>query len=244
MHESITKPFRDTMLVCRNGHVLTDLLHSESSTGAGNCPRCGAAALSHCLTCGQPIAGGALVPGLTLLGRGTPPDYCSGCGAPFPWKTLDDSCRPDPIRKLERLLRRLPRVARQIRNRQGNKPPFRIEEQQDLEDLTAALLSLDFDDVRPESRTPSYSFITRTDFLLARERIALTCKHVRAGVGDADLGQEFPQDIVYWQKTGACSRWMGFVYDPEALLREPAAIERAWGSEKDDFSTSCLIARP
>ena len=43
-----------------------------------------------------------------------------------------------------------------------------------LDDLMRAVLPLHFDDVRPQGRTPHYAAGTRTDFLLAPERVAVT----------------------------------------------------------------------
>ena len=45
-----------------------------------------------------------------------------------------------PLALLEELLRRLPRVIRQLRTRQGDRPPLRVEDERDLEDLLRALL--------------------------------------------------------------------------------------------------------
>src|SRR5205814_8178601 len=81
---------------------------------------------------------------------------------------------------LENLLRRLPRVIHELRWRHGERPPFRVSDIHDLEDLLRALLPLQFDDVRPLCRTPSYAAATRTDFLLVSpvggRSIALTPK--------------------------------------------------------------------
>ena len=48
----------------------------------------------------------------------------------------------DPLASLESLLRRLPRVIRQLRSRHGNRPPFLVSDERDLEDLLRALLHL------------------------------------------------------------------------------------------------------
>src|SRR5207244_3660830 len=101
---------------------------------------------------------------------------------------------------LETMLRRLPLVIAQLRWRQSEQPPFRVEDERDLEDLVRAILALRFDDVRLEGRTPSYSPRNRTDFLLAREKIALTVKHVVFGLDEPQLLQQLAEDLTYYRE--------------------------------------------
>src|SRR5207237_10494242 len=122
------------------------------------------------------------VPGRGPVGLLQPPQYRSNCGASLPWAKRSGHPSCSPFALLEELLRRLPRVIRQLRTRQGDRPPFRVEDERDLEDLLRALLPLQFDGVRPEGRTPGYSPCTRTDLLLAAGRLALTAKLARRGV--------------------------------------------------------------
>jgi hypothetical protein len=110
-------------------------------------------------------------------------------------------------------------VIRQLRVRHGDRPSFRVTEDRDLEDLVRALLPIHFDDVRPECRTPSYAAVTRTDFLLAPEQIALTVKHSGPALGGADLAGQFAEDFAYYQGQRVCRTLVCFVYDPEGLLR-------------------------
>src|SRR5262249_22287726 len=101
---------QDVMQVCRNGHVVTDRLHGCPEAGRGHCDRCGAAALDRCLACGKEMAGAVSIPGLLPVGGGQPPQYCSTCGAAFPWATRRQPPEADPSFQLDKLLRRLPRV--------------------------------------------------------------------------------------------------------------------------------------
>src|SRR5438874_339984 len=145
---------QDVMQVCRNGHVITDLLRSSPGSGLAHCDRCGAATLDRCPTCGRGLPGAFIVPGLQPVGARRPPLYCPACGAAFPWaREPRPAGAPTALARLEALLRRLPRVVRQLRSRQDGRPPFRVEDEKDLEDLARALLPLHFDDVRPECRT-------------------------------------------------------------------------------------------
>jgi hypothetical protein len=132
--------------------------------------------------------------------------------------------------RLEELLRRLPRVVRQLRDRQAGRPPFCVDpDEKDLEDLARALLPLHFDDVRPEGRTPHYAAGTRTDFLLAPERLALALKRVRRGDGAELFLDQLEEDAAYYsrpQKHG-CRTLVAYLHDPEGILRQPDRLEAA-----------------
>jgi len=233
--------YQDVMQVCRNGHVVTDRLHGCPEAGRGHCDRCGAATLDRCLTCGQEMAGAVSIPGLLPVGGRQPPQYCSTCGAAFPWATRGQPPEADPSYLLDKLLRRLPRVIQQLRSRRSDRPPFRVEDERDLEDLLRALLPLHFEDVRPESRTPRYALTTRTDFLLARERIAITAKFALPPVSELQLTEQWREDIAYWREQRNCRMLIGFAYDPEGLIRDPPAHEAAWAIQEDAWEARCVV---
>jgi len=236
----------DVMQVCRNGHVITDrLLHSPESA-ASHCERCGAATLDRCGTCGQLLAGAVLAPGLVPIGRSRPPAYCSTCGAAFPWTKKPVALASPALATLDHLLRRLPLVIRQLRSRHGGRAAFRIEDEYDLEDLLRAFLPLHFDDVRPESRTPSYASSTRTDFLVVpvggEQAIALIVKRAAAGRGEKVLAAQWEEDKAYYEKRSVCRALVGLVYDPERLLQDPGTLEIAWSRSLGDLPVHCVIA--
>ncbi len=74
-----------SMLVCENGHVLTDRLE-RSSNDSKYCNTCGARTISVCPGCGAKIRGDLIDSGVVCIGF-TPiaPKYCPECGEPFPW---------------------------------------------------------------------------------------------------------------------------------------------------------------
>jgi hypothetical protein len=234
-------PTADVMLVCRNGHVITDRLHGSPELLLRHCDRCGADTLSRCPTCGQEFPGAVVWPGPVPIGRPQPPRYCSRCGAAFPWAPRP---RPaaDPLAALEALLRRLPEVSRQLRNRQGDRPPFRVEDERDLEDLLRALLAVPFDDVRLEGRTPAYASRRRTDFLLHGGTLALTAKCVRAAADESRVAAELAADVAYYQARPGCRALVCFLYDPEGRLPDPRRLEAAWSRPRDELDLCCLVA--
>src|SRR6266540_5279718 len=99
---------QDVMLVCRNGHVITDLLRANPDLSLGHCDRCGAVTFDRCLTCGQELPGGHGLQDIVPIGERRPPQYCAGCGAAFPWTIARALPTQNTLDELQRLLRRLP----------------------------------------------------------------------------------------------------------------------------------------
>jgi hypothetical protein len=232
---------QDVMQVCRNGHVITDLLHTYPERGAGHCEQCGAATLDRCPTCGHELPGAVHVPGLVPVGRSEAPPFCAHCGAPFPW-TPRPAPAVEPWPVLEKMLRRLPRTIRQLRVRQGDRPAFRVNDERDLEDLLRSLLPLYFDDVRPECRTASYALGTSTDFLLDAEGIAVTVKRARPAVGERELTEQLQEDADYYGATPRIKLLVCLVYDPEGVLHEPRQLEAMWSKPQDALDVRGVIA--
>lgn len=207
---------QDVMQVCRNGHVITDLLRTCPERAVSHCDRCGAVTIERCPTCGHELPGAFVLPGLQPVGVRPAPHFCSQCGAAFPWTKQHRPPKRESLVVLEQMLSRLSRVVRQLRVRHGDRPPFRVVGEKDLEDLIRSLLPLHFDDIRPEGRTPSYAAGTRMDFLLVPESIAVTVKLAKPGILD-----QAAEDAAYYRRERNCRTLVVFIYDPEGLLREP-----------------------
>jgi len=243
-----TDCLQDVMQVCWNGHVITDLLRSRPEQRLTHCDRCGAATLEQCQTCGRELPGAFAVPGLQPVGVRHPPEHCPTCGAAFPWAQQPLTPVVEPMTRLEILLRRLPRVSRELRSRQGDRPPFRVVDERDLEDLLRALLPLQFDDVRPERRTPLYAPLPRTDFLLASEGLALTAKiALRTGGREAQwnrLAEELVEDAAYYRQQTSYRTLVAYFYDPEGWLPDRPGVERACSRREDEFEIRCVVGGP
>ena len=230
------------MQVCRNGHVITDLLQTFPEQAQSHCDRCGATTLHHCQTCGDPIPGALYVPETAPIGARRPPEYCSACGAAFPWTTSGRAPHgPSSITILEGLLRRLPLVARQLRERHGQRQAFRVADEHDLVDLLRALLPLHFDDIRYESRTPRYAAETRTDFLLAPAAIALTAKRASPALRQELITEQVREDVGYYRQKNLATL-VAYVFDPEKLYGETRQLELTLAGLSEDFPVNAVIA--
>jgi hypothetical protein len=234
---------QDVMQVCRNGHVVTDRLRGDPGSARFHCDQCGAATLHECPTCGVELPGARSAADLVPIGIWPAPRYCQTCGAAFPWLPKPRPT-PEPLATLETLLRRLPLMIRQFRWRQGEQPPFRVENERDLEDLLRAVLQLRFDDVRLEGRTPAYSAVNRSDLLLAAEKIAVAVKWAGPNFSEAELRRQCEEDVAYYSKRGGCRTLMCYVFDPEGRVRERERVETAGAGLAEGLDVRCVVSGP
>jgi hypothetical protein len=236
---------QDVMQVCRNGHVITDLLRTYPDRGLAHCDRCGAPTLDHCPTCGQGLLGATFVPGLVPLGTRSAPHHCFACGAPFPWCNRPAPAAQETLALLDSFLRRLPRVIRELRSRHADRPAFYVRDEHDLEDLLRALLPLQFEEVRQESRTPAYASCTRRDFRLGEEKgvvsLALTVKVVDRTLGETELLAQWEEDLTYYDQMRDCRALVAFLYDPEGKIGRPTEVESCWTRQETHLSLACVI---
>lgn len=233
-----TTLFQDVMQVCRNGHVVTDQARSNPDQCRYHCEMCGATTLQTCLTCGKELPGALVVPGMQPMGTRTPPAFCPTCGAAFPWHQPSETADATTA-TLERFLRRLPVVIRQMRERHGSRPSFRVDDEHDLADLARALLPLHFDRIHPRSRTPRYAVNTRTDLLVVPDRHVLTFKVASRELTQVLIEKHWEEDRAYYRK-GECRVLWLFVFDPLTYLREPRKLEAMW-SERGELDVRCVI---
>ncbi len=100
--------------------------------------------------------------------------------------------------------------------------------------------------MRPLSRTPSYATRTRTDFLLVSptggRTLALTLKWAEAGLSGSALTAQWEEDVRYHEAERDCGLLLGFVYDPEGRLPDPAALETAWSRAHGDVELRGIVA--
>ncbi|WP_199878964.1 hypothetical protein [Salinivibrio kushneri] len=130
------------------------------------------------------------------------------------------------IDKVELLIRRFHRVARQLRSRHGSRNTIEIEDEYDVQDLFHSLLRIHFEDVRAEEYTPSYAgSASRVDFLLKKEKIIIEIKKTRQGLTAREVGEQLIVDSQRYQAHPDCNTLVCFVYDPEGRVANPRGIE-------------------
>lgn len=152
----------------------------------------------------------------------------------------------DPVQsasvRVFRILDRFGRVAGELRRRQRDRDPLAIDDEYDVQDLLRALLHVDFEDVRPEEPTPSHAGAgSRLDFLLKAEQIGIETKMVRSTHTDAGLRGELAEDITLYAAHPHCRELYFLVYDPDARLKQPAAIEKDLSQPRNDCRVTVLV---
>lgn len=145
--------------------------------------------------------------------------------------TMDRSLR-DVLLLLEQISRRFEQFSRQINKRHAQRAGFPFTDEYDVQDAFHAILRLHFEDVRPEEHTPSVAGKSgRLDFLLPRYRVAVETKMTRKGLGRAELLRELGEDCIRFKKHPDVSHLFCFVYDPQRMCDNPAAVEADLSSE-------------
>lgn len=143
---------------------------------------------------------------------------------------------------LEGLFRRLHNVIRQLKHRYGEREPFTVSDEYDLQDLLHAVLRGLFDDVRSEEYSPSYAGgASRLDFLLKAERIVIETKVAGAKLRDKQVGEQLIIDIKRYQKHPDCQRLICFVYDPGGFIKNPAGLESDLSGKHDQMEVRVIV---
>jgi hypothetical protein len=146
------------------------------------------------------------------------------------------------IDKVELLIRRFHKVARQLRSRYASRSTIEIEDEYDVQDLFHSLLRIYFDDVRAEEYTPSYAgAASRVDFLLKKEKIIIEIKKTRQGLSAKGVGEQLIIDSQRYQVHPDCNTLVCFVYDPEGRVANPRGIENDLTKELNGVPVTVFI---
>lgn len=158
--------------------------------------------------------------------------------------THNESALSSATAILEKLARRLHRVARQLKQRHDSRPTLEISDEYDLQDLFHALLRIDFDDVRPEEWAPSYAgTASRMDFLLKSESTVVEMKKTRKGLGAREVTDQLIIDIARYQQHQYCKVLVCIVYDPEERIANPTAIESDLSKKHGSLAVKVFVVQ-
>jgi len=122
---------------------------------------------------------------------------------------------PSPMETVLEIANRFSEVVARMKERRKGRQPLKITDEHDVQYLFQGLLSVPFQDVRPEEPTPSVGGGSgRADTLLKAERIVVEYKCTRQGLGAKELRKQIADDFLLYGKHADCTGLFVFVYDP------------------------------
>ena len=141
------------------------------------------------------------------------------------------------------LINRFHRVALALRDRHDKRETLLVKDEYDAQDLLAALLTIFFDDIRPEEWGPSYAGkSTRVDFFLKSEGVLVETKKTRAGLTDKQIGDELIIDIAHYRQRADCKGLVCFIYDPDHMLKNPGGLEHDLSKPVNGFVVKVIVS--
>jgi dGTP triphosphohydrolase len=147
-----------------------------------------------------------------------------------------------PIEKVELLCNRFHNVVLQLRYRHADRTTIEIKDEYDVQNLFHSLLTLYFDDIRNEEWTPSYAgACARVDFLLKQEQIIIELKKTRKSLTGKVVGEELIIDTQRYSAHPDCKNLICFVYDPDALIKNPRGLENDLTKMIDGLNVKVII---
>ncbi len=101
----------DKALICVNGHLINSGADADPDKNSAFCPQCGAATITACSNCNQPIRGdqyddqfdGVEFVGPHKLGFRSVPGHCHACGKSYPWTQSKAEALGEMIEELDGL---------------------------------------------------------------------------------------------------------------------------------------------
>lgn len=143
---------------------------------------------------------------------------------------------------LVRLAERLHRVVRQLCKRHGNRATLTVNDEYDVQDLVHSLLTIFFDDIRPEEWTPSYAGgASRIDFLLPEIETVVEIKKTRPSLSTRELGDQLIVDIEKYKRHPDCRNIFCLVYDPDEIIKNPRGVENDLDGPTGKITVRVLI---
>ncbi len=157
----------------------------------------------------------------------------------------DVSVEAPPLKRLVKILERLPRVSRSIakKNRRESRETLEVTDEYDVQDLVHGVLHLDFDDIRPEVWCPNYAGTnTRTDFFLPCDGILIEAKHTKNASAQTKIVEELIIDIARYKTYPGVQHMVCAIWDTEHHLKNPTALKSDLEQNNPGFVTVVIMA--
>lgn len=149
----------------------------------------------------------------------------------------------DAVELVQTLCSRFHLFALQIEQRHASRSTISFGDEYDVQDALHALLKLHFADVRVEEWTPSCAGnASRTDFLLKREQVVIEVKMTRRNLGQKEIADQLIIDKERYRTHPDCKTLVCFIYDPDHLCTNPAALEYDLSSDGTPLRVVVIVA--
>lgn len=168
------------------------------------------------------------------------------------WEDVQDGGENDNENRIEtednssdliQLLRKFPKVARQLEKRYNGRNTLKINDEYDVQDLLHALLWLFYDDVREEEYSPSHGgYSSRIDFLLKNDTIGVEVKIANENHSQKNIKKELAEDKEHYRSHPDCETLICFVYDPELVIQNPTGFEQDISETTENLSTIVVVS--
>lgn len=123
--------------------------------------------------------------------------------------------------------------------------PIIIQNEYDVQYIFQSILSLFYDDVRPEEpggkRAGSGS---KADFWIPQENTIIECKYIKPDLTREKLKGQIDKDSRDYQTRKDWKTIIFFIYDPQRLLAHPRGFENDFNSLKIGSATIKVFIRP
>jgi hypothetical protein len=158
------------------------------------------------------------------------------------WADAPAPTKADPVRVALHICEALPRAVLRLRDRHGKQPPLEMKDEHDVQYVLGALLEVHFDDIHAEDYVPAYAGgVSRIDFVLRPERIAIETKMTRKSLRDKEVGEELLVDIARYKEHGKVDTLICLVYDPQHLIKNPRGLETDLERTPSDLNLRVLV---
>jgi predicted house-cleaning noncanonical NTP pyrophosphatase (MazG superfamily) len=158
------------------------------------------------------------------------------------WHDKSVSAVRDSLSIVEQFCNRFHLLVKQLGSRRENRETLNVNDEYDVQDLLHSVLTLEFDDIRPEEWTPSYAGgSSRVDFLLKQEQIVIEVKKTRDRLKGKEIGDQLIIDIGRYQSHPDCKSLICFIYDPDGHIANPRGFENDLNMHRDDMMVKVII---
>lgn len=147
-------------------------------------------------------------------------------GKPDRYEFLQESYTGDRQFLLTEIIEGFSESVSILNNRDGDRPDFEIECEQDVQDLLFAIMKPVFPDSRPEEYTPKHANNSkRIDFVIPEISTVIEAKYTRNKSHARKIPDELKIDIESYHKHTECSRMIAVVWDEESYISDKSNFE-------------------